>query len=249
VKSDSLSLLADGEIPMREIIFDTETTGLSARDGDRIIEIGAIEMINRIPTGQTFHEYLNPGDRDVHPDAEKIHGISNADLVDKPNFEDVLPKFKAFFGEGTLIAHNASFDIGFFNAELKRVGEPAISPERVVDTLEIARRKFPAGPNSLDMLCKRFGISNTHRTLHGALLDSELLADVYIELTGGRQTDLSFVDHDSQNPQIAAAVANKPQRQRATPLEGRLSQAEREAHGEMIEAIGEGAIWKRWLQN
>ena len=144
----------------REIIFDTETTGLSARDGDRVIEIGAIEMINRVPTGKTFHEFLDPGDRQVHPDAEAIHGISNEQLVGKPTFADLLDKFLDFFGHGTLIAHNATFDVGFLDAELKRVGKPPIDPSRVIDTLQIARKKFPAGPNSLDALCNRFGISN-----------------------------------------------------------------------------------------
>ncbi len=233
---------------MREIIFDTETTGLSARDGDRIIEIGAIEMIDRIPTGRTFHEYLNPGDREVHPDAEKIHGISNADLVDKPGFADILPKFKEFFAEGMLVAHNATFDVGFFNAELKRVGEPSLDTSRVVDTLAIARRKFPAGPNSLDMLCKRFGISNTHRTLHGALLDSELLADVYVELTGGRQTGLSFSDSDENTTGPELTAGNSAQRQRDIPLAPRVSDTDLAAHARMIDAMGDKAIWKKWQQ-
>ena len=182
---------------MREIIFDTETTGLSPEQGDRIIEIGAIEMVNRFPTGKTYHQYLHPGDRAIHPDAQNVHGISIEDLADKPSFSDVLDEFLAFFGEGQLIAHNAKFDMGFINAELKRLNQPTIENDRVIDTLVIARRKYPGARNSLDALCDRFGISNAHRTLHGALLDSELLADVYIELTGGRQAGFSL-DHESE---------------------------------------------------
>ena len=172
---------------MREIIFDTETTGLSPENGDRIIEIGAIELVNRFPTGNTFHEYLHPGDQEIHPDAERIHGISMAQLEGKPSFADILPKFLAFFETGTLIAHNAKFDVGFFDAELRRVNQAPIDVTRVVDTLAIAKRKFPGARNSLDALCDRFGISRASRTLHGALLDSELLADVY-ELMDARST-------------------------------------------------------------
>lgn len=233
---------------MREIIFDTETTGLSPADGDRVIEIGAIEMINRFPTGLTFHEYLDPGDRQVHPDAEAVHGISNAQLKGKPSFADILPKFLEFFGEGTLIAHNAKFDIGFFNAELKRVGQKPIDDNRVVDTLMIARRKFPGAKNSLDALCSRFGISNTHRTLHGALLDSELLADVYLELTGGRQVGLGLDDATPAQQTSGSEIEQSAsaQRQRTTPLPSRLSLEEKAAHAAMIEQMGDGAIWRKW---
>jgi len=167
---------------IREIIFDTETTGLSAKDGDRVIEIGAIELINRFPTGNIFHVFINPEGKEVHPDALEVHGISNAFLADKPNFADTIGDFDAFFGEGNLVAHNASFDMGFLNAELRRIDRPAIDPNRVVDTLTLARRKFPGQRNSLDALCSRFGIDNSRREKHGALLDSELLAEVYLEL-------------------------------------------------------------------
>ena len=234
---------------MREIIFDTETTGLSPEDGDRIIEIGAIELVNRFPTGNTFHEYIHPGDREIHPDAERIHGISLEQLKDKPRFEDVLPKFLEFFASGTLIAHNAKFDVGFFDAELARLKQAPIDQTRVVDTLAIAKRKFPGARNSLDALCDRFGISRASRTLHGALLDSELLADVYIELTGGRQVGMSLeiaadvaLDAQNQNDDM-----NQQSRQRPKPLPSRLTQEEIEAHDAMIEKLGEKAIWGRFL--
>lgn len=234
---------------MREIIFDTETTGLFPKDGDRVIEIGAIEMVNRFPTGNTFHEYLHPGNREINPEAQKIHGISIEQLKDKPSFADILPMFHEFFGDGILIAHNASFDIGFFNAELKRVNQPPIAVDRVIDTLAIAKRKFPGARNSLDALCDRFGISNAHRTLHGALLDSELLADVYIELTGGRQVGLSLeqeTDESTRSGAIGATSEHAPQRKRANPLPSRLTAEEKSAHATMIEKIGEGAIWNTW---
>lgn len=233
---------------MREIIFDTETTGLSPADGDRIIEIGAIELINRFPTGKTFHEYLHPGDREIHPDAQKVHGITAEQLKDKPSFENILPQFLEFFGEGTLIAHNAKFDVGFFDAELKRVNQPSIDGTRVVDTLAIAKRKFPGARNSLDALCDRFGISRASRTLHGALLDSELLADVYIELTGGRQVGMSLeVEPEPVSQQVTLENEQSHQtRQRPRQLASRLTAEEKAAHTAMIEAIGEDAIWSKW---
>ena len=233
---------------MREIIFDTETTGLSPEQGDRIIEIGAVEMVNRFPTGKTYHQYLHPGDRPIHPDAQNVHGISIEDLEGKPSFEDVLDEFMAFFGEGQLIAHNAKFDMGFINAELKRVKRPAIENDRVIDTLVIARRKFPGARNSLDALCDRFGISNAHRTLHGALLDSELLADVYIELTGGRQAGFSL-DHEPQSKverEEEDTVATSQSRIRPRPLAARETETTKAAHAAFIESLGEQAIWKKW---
>lgn len=232
---------------MREIIFDTETTGLSPENGDRIIEIGAIELVNRFPTGNTFHEYLHPGDQEIHPDAQRIHGISREQLKDKPSFGDILPKFQEFFGDGTLIAHNARFDVGFFDSELARVGQPPVDGTRVVDTLAIAKRKFPGARNSLDALCDRFGISRATRTLHGALLDSELLADVYIELTGGRQVGMSLeIASGDTSSADDEAVATSPLRKRDRPLDSRLSAQETIAHNTMIENMGDGAIWNRW---
>ena len=232
---------------MREIIFDTETTGLSPKDGDRIIEIGAIELINRFPTGKTFHEYLNPEDQEIHPDAQKVHGITKEQLKDKPTFSEILPKFLEFFGDGVLVAHNAKFDVGFFDAELKRVNQPAIDGTRVVDTLAIAKRKYPGARNSLDALCDRFGISRASRTLHGALLDSELLADVYIELTGGRQVGMSLemVSDDLEQDLVHETGVAAP-RSRPTPLPDRLSDGEVKAHDAMIEAMGENAVWSKW---
>ena len=233
---------------MREIIFDTETTGLSADDGDRIIEIGAIELINRFPTGNTFHEYIHPGNREIHPDAERIHGISLEQLKDKPKFEEILPKFLEFFADGTLIAHNAKFDVGFFDAELKRVNQPPIDITRVVDTLAIAKRKFPGARNSLDALCDRFGISRASRTLHGALLDSELLADVYIELTGGRQVGMSLevVAEPAPGAETGDGSVSAARRQRPTPLASRVSAEEKARHDAFVEKIGEDAIWNKW---
>lgn len=233
---------------MREIIFDTETTGLSAENGDRIIEIGAIELVNRFPTGKTFHEYLHPGDQEIHPDAERIHGISMAQLEGKPSFADILPKFLEFFETGTLIAHNAKFDIGFFDAELRRVNQPPVDVTRVVDTLAIAKRKFPGARNSLDALCDRFGISRASRTLHGALLDSELLADVYIELTGGRQVGMSL----EAMPEEQSSTDQSPDqtsfsvRARPNALPPRLTDDDKATHEAFIQGMGDKAIWAKW---
>lgn len=233
---------------LREIIFDTETTGLSPRDGDRVIEIGAVELVNRFPTGKTFHLFINPEEREVHPDALNIHGISNAFLKDKPVFSDILDQFEEFFGHGNLVAHNAEFDAGFLNAELARCGLPGIDPTRIVDTLKIARRKFPGQRNSLDALCSRFGVDNSHREKHGALLDSELLAEVYIELLGGRQASLTLEPETASDARSNATQnSNAPQTQRTRPmpLPSRLSPADAEAHRAFVETLGEKSIWKK----
>ena len=233
---------------MREIIFDIETTGLSPENGDRIIEIGAIELVNRFPTGKTFHEYLHPGDQEIHPDAERIHGISKAQLEGKSSFADILPKFQEFFGNGTLIAHNAKFDVGFFDAELHRVNQPPVDTTRVVDTLTIAKRKYSGARNSLDALCDRFGISRASRTLHGALLDSELLADVYIELTGGRQVGMSLevASDDNRSADFGVDDESLTVRQRPNPLPTRLTAQEKAAHDAFIQSMGDDAIWSKW---
>lgn len=227
---------------MREIVFDTETTGLDPRE-DRVIEIGGLELVNRFPSGRTFHVYLNPQGRSVHPDAQAVHGISNADLADKPAFHDIVSDFLDFIDGARLVAHNATFDMGFVNAELARVGELPIGPDRVVDTLLIARRKHPMGPNSLDALCKRYGVDNSRRAFHGALLDAELLADVYIELMGGRQAALGF------EPAAAEAVARSGETEGAFAFvrerRPRLTAAESAAHEELVARLGENAIWKR----
>lgn len=233
---------------MREIIFDTETTGLDSKS-DRVIEIGGIELVNHFPTGRTFHVYINPDGTRVHPDALAVHGISDAFLADKPKFAEIAADLLAFFDGAQWIAHNANFDIGFINAEFARLGLPPVQPEKVTDTLALARRKHPMGPNSLDALCRRYGIDNTHRTKHGALLDSELLADVYIELIGGRQTALTL-SNDRSRPVAAGSsassddepVSHLPQRERA--LAPRLSATDAAAHAAMVEKLGGAAIWK-----
>lgn len=233
---------------MREIILDTETTGLDFRL-DRIIELGGVELVNKFPTGRTFHEYINPGDRRVHPEAQAVHGISDADLADKPEFGDIAEKFLEFIEGANIVAHNASFDASFINAELERIGADPVPPDRVIDTLAIARRKHPMGPNSLDALCRRYGIDNGHRTLHGALLDSELLAEVYIELIGGRQAalglDASATDSDrEETTTVSVTVSARP-----TPLPSRLSEAELQAHAKLVEKLGESAIWRNVQAN
>ena len=226
---------------MREIIFDTETTGLDASE-DRVIEIGGVEMVDRFLTGRTFHVFINPGDRRVHPDAVAIHGITDERLKDEPPFADIADAFLEFVGDGRLVAHNANFDMGFVNAEMARLGRPAFPHDRVLDTLSLARRKNPMGPNTLDALCKRFGVDNSARDKHGALLDSELLAEVYIELIGGRQTSLGL---DASNAGNRAAATAHPGA-RPAPLPPRLSDEERAAHAERWSTIlGEGSVWAR----
>jgi DNA polymerase-3 subunit epsilon len=230
---------------MREIIFDTETTGLDPRE-ERVIEIGGIELVKRFPTGRSFHVYINPQGREVHAEALAVHGISNADLADKPVFDDIVEKFMAFIDGAHLVAHNATFDINFINAEFARLGHPAIEPGRIVDTLLIARRKHPMGPNSLDALCRRYGIDNARRTKHGALLDSELLSEVYIELIGGKQAALGLevaeriAVEETWTETAASAAARRP-----TPLPSRLSEVELAAHRVLVQGLGETAIWAR----
>ncbi len=177
----------------REIILDTETTGLNPAEGDRIVEIGALEMVNHAPTGRTCHLYINP-ECEIGADAVAIHGLTNEILKDKPVFAEIVDAFIEFIADSQLVIHNAPFDMGFINAELKRLGREELPMERAIDTLSLARRKFPGSQASLDALCRRFNIDNSHRTLHGAMIDTDLLADVYVELIGGRQPGLSFTD-------------------------------------------------------
>ena len=225
---------------MREIVLDTETTGLKPADGHRVVELGCVELLNRIPTGATFHVYLNP-DRDMPAEAFAVHGLSSDFLKDKPRFAEVADDFIAFIADAPIVAHNASFDHGFLCHELKLISRPGISFERVVDTLMLARRKHAAGPYSLDALCARYGIDNSRRTKHGALLDAEILAEVYLELIGGRQATLGLAD-DIELPESsidgAIVVRTRPE-----PLEPRVSEAEREAHRAFIATLGENAIW------
>ena len=229
---------------MREIVFDTETTGLDPFQGDRLVEIGCIELVNRFPTGKTFHCYFNP-ERDMPEQAFKVHGLSIDFLKDKPLFATKVEELLAFLGdEAALVAHNAMFDLGFLNAELERAGSAGVSRDRIVDTLLLARRKHPGGANRLDDLCVRYAIDNSRRTKHGALLDAELLAEVYIELIGARQAQLVL----SQTA-VPIRVAGEPivLRERPAPLPPRLSEDERAAHRQFIATLGESAIWRDYV--
>ncbi|MFY0612363.1 MAG: DNA polymerase III subunit epsilon [Hyphomicrobiaceae bacterium] len=225
----------------REIVLDTETTGLKANGGDRLVEIGCIEIINRIPSGIEFHAFINPEGREVHPEAEAIHGISNAFLEDKPAFSEIVTGFIDFIGSDQLVIHNAPFDIGFINMELQRIEQPVITMDRVVDTLALARQKHPAGPNTLDALCKRYGIDNTIRTKHGAIVDSLLLADVYVELLGERQAKLSLAQKGqaSLESRRMEAVAQRPE-----PLPSRLTADDLARHEAFVETLGDRPLWK-----
>ncbi|MBP7002412.1 DNA polymerase III subunit epsilon [Amaricoccus sp.] len=225
---------------MREIVLDTETTGLDPAAGDRIVELGAVELVNHMPTGRTFHAHVNP-QRAVPEEAVAVHGLTTAFLADKPVFAAVADDFLAFLGEGRLVIHNAAFDIRFLNAEFGWCGRPLLAPGRALDTLDLARRRFPGAANTLDALCRRFGIDNSGRVKHGALLDSELLAEVYLELIGGRQPDLTLTV--VAGPALAAGAWIVPPRPR--PLPPRLTAAEAEAHARFIAELGEAAIWAR----
>ncbi len=228
---------------VREIILDTETTGLDPATGDRIVEIGAVELLNHLPTGRTFHVYINP-ERDMPREAEAVHGLSAAFLKDKPVFAAIAQDFLDFIADATLVIHNASFDMAFLNAELGFLRLASIPPERVVDTLHIARQKHPGAANSLDALCRRYGIDNSKRTKHGALLDSELLADVYLELIGGRQTAL-ILEASVTKKAATAVVAAQMSYRRPAPLPSRLTEEERAAHAAFMAALGENALWKQ----
>jgi DNA polymerase III subunit epsilon len=231
---------------MREIVFDTETTGLDPAQGDRLVEIGCIEMVNRFPTGRVFHQYLNP-ERDMPEAAFRIHGLSIDFLKDKPRFVEVVEELIVFIGDDAqLVAHNAMFDLGFLNAELKRAGKSELSRDRLIDTLMLARRKHPGGSNRLDDLCARYRIDNSRRAKHGALLDAELLAEVYLELIGARQASLGLAEAAAD----AAAVARGPSaasRGRRQPLAARISAAERDAHRGFVASLGEAPIWRHYL--
>jgi len=231
---------------LREIVLDTETTGLDPAQGDRLIEIGCIELINRIPTGREFHSFLNPEPRQVHPQAEAIHGISTAFLRDKPTFDAITESFLSFIGDAPLVIHNAAFDVGFLNTELERLGRAPIAFDRIVESLALARRKHPAGPNSLDALCKRYGIDNTQRTKHGALIDSLLLARVYVELLGERQASLGLLRERGRSTVIQ--IKTVPARSRPQPLPSRLSDEDVAAHLAFVRTLGPHALWSRYLE-
>ncbi len=233
---------------MREIVLDTETTGLNPNGGDRLIEIGCVELFNRIPTGREYHVYINP-ERDVPAEAEKVHGLSTKFLLDKPLFAKIAREFLDFIADDPLVIHNAAFDVGFLNAELDRLTLGPILMDRVVDTLQLARRKHPAGPNTLDALCKRYGIDNSNRIKHGALLDSLLLADVYIELLGERQATLVLAEKsEKQSPDRRSGRGSRTAAQRPAPLPSRVTPETKTAHRAFVETLGSGsATWLDYL--
>lgn len=228
---------------LREIVFDTETTGLSPDNGDRLVEIGAVELINHIPTGRTYHQYINP-ERSVPEEVVAVHGLTEEFLKDYPVFAEVAAAFVEFVGDdGILVAHNASFDIKFINFELKKLGRVEYEWDRVVDTLEIARKKYPGAKNNLDALCKRFGIDNSHRTKHGALLDAELLADVYLELLGGAEPSM-LVGADDTAKTAADSGAIFAAERKVRPLRVfAITPEEEAAHLEFLQSKLKNALW------
>ncbi len=228
---------------MREIVLDTETTGFEPTEGHRIVEIGAVELLNHMPTGRTYHQYINP-QRPMPKEAFEVHGLGDDQLRDKPLFAAIGRAFLDFIGEAQLVIHNAAFDMKFLNHELARADLPVIPFARATDTLMIARQKYPGSPASLDALCRRFGVDNSMREKHGALLDSEILAEVYLELIGGRQPGLVLTDAPGQARQSDATDQAWRPRPRPEPLPTRLTEAERAAHVAFVASLGEIAIWK-----
>ena len=227
----------------REIVLDTETTGLSPATGDKLVEIGCVELINHIPSGKTYHIYLNP-QRSMPEEAFRVHGLSDEFLADKPLFSTVAEEFCAFIGDATLIIHNAPFDMGFLNAELGKLGRGPLR-NTVIDTVMLARERHPGARVSLDALCKHYGIDNSRRTLHGALLDSEILAEVYLELIGGKQVSLALVAENSVSAaQALASFAKAPRR--PLPLPPRLTERELVAHAAFIATLGPDALWTEY---
>ncbi|MTH78266.1 DNA polymerase III subunit epsilon [Paracoccus aestuariivivens] len=233
---------------MREIVLDTETTGFDPTTGDRIVEIGAVELFNHLPTGKTFHVYINP-EREMPKEAFEVHGLGDDFLRDKPKFAEIAGDFVEFIGaDAKLVIHNAQFDMKFLNAELTKVGHPSMPYSRAVDTLELARKKFPGAQNSLDALCRRFRIDNSNRTLHGALLDSELLAEVYLALRGGRQPGLVLeaVAANGQTGATAQGRDGNPRGARPRELAPRITESEAESHAAFVEKLGDKAVWLRY---
>lgn len=231
---------------MREIVLDTETTGMDPSQGDRLVEIGCVELINHVPTGRTYHQYINP-ERDVPAGAVAVHGLTEAFLRDKPTFAEIYTDFLDFIGDdGKMVIHNAEFDVKFLNAELLNVGFPGFRLKDVIDTLKIARERFPGSPASLDALCRRFGVDNTGRELHGALLDAELLAEVYLELCGGRQHGLGLnpvLGASSTNTSVLGGIAIQSRKQREK-RDFPISDEEREAHEALLNSLTD-PIWRR----
>ncbi len=229
---------------MREIVLDTETTGFEPESGDRIVEIGAVELLNFMPTGRTYHQYINP-ERSMPQEAFEVHGLGDDFLRDKPVFAKIAQDIVDFIGDAKLVIHNAKFDMKFINAELGWLNRTPIPFTQAIDTLEIARRKFPGSPASLDALCRRFGIDNSSRTLHGALLDSEILAEVYLELVGGRQPDFALgANSPGQKSGNTSDDVWRPM-QRPTPLSPRIHPEETAVHNAFVETLGDDALWKR----
>ena len=231
---------------MREIVLDTETTGFDPEEGDRIVEIGTIELMNHLPTGNTYHQYINP-ERSMPRAAFEVHGLGDEFLADKPVFASIGQAFLDFVGDAKLVIHNAAFDMKFLNFELKRMRLRSLPWEQAIDTLAIAKRRFPGSPASLDALCRRFGVDNSRREKHGALLDSEILAEVYLELIGGRQPDLVLgaAPKQSAPTKAAAPVSNWRPYPRPNPLPPRLTADEYEAHEALLTKLGDSPIWKR----
>lgn len=225
---------------MREIVLDTETTGFDPKTGDRIVEIGAVELMGHVATGNTYHQYINP-ERGMPADAFEVHGLGDEFLRDKPKFAAVGQAFLDFVGDSKMIIHNAAFDMNFLNFELGKMGLRQLPWEQALDTLAIARKKFPGSPSSLDALCRRFGIDNSSRTLHGALLDSEILAEVYLELIGGKQPDFGLSTR--AEPKAGDDTSEWSARPRTTPLPSRLSEKENAAHAEFVSKLGGDVLW------
>jgi len=233
---------------MREIVLDTETTGFEPDEGDRIVEIGAVELFNHLPTGRVYHQYINP-ERAMPQAAFEVHGLGDEFLRDKPPFREIAAAFVEFIGDARLVIHNAAFDLKFLNAELGWLNLPPIPWERAVDTLAMARTRFPGAPASLDALCRRFGVDNSAREKHGALLDCELLAEVYLELVGGRQPDFALAPagegERSEAADLDTAGPWRP-RPRPAPLAPRITDDERAAHEAFVARLGEGALWRKF---
>lgn len=227
----------------REIVLDTETTGLNPAEGHRIVEIGALEMINHVPTGKTFHVYINP-ERPIDPDAIAVHGITDERVAGEPVFADIADAFIEFLGASKLVIHNASFDMGFINAELERLGQPQLPADRAIDTLMLARRKFPGAQASLDALCRRFNIDNSHRELHGAMVDTDLLADVYIELIGGRQPGLTLNVSDQAVATDQTGSMPSVSRTMRPPRPHDATADEIEAHNAFIDRLPD-PLWRQ----
>ncbi|ETW12773.1 DNA polymerase III subunit epsilon [Roseivivax marinus] len=228
---------------MREIVLDTETTGFDPETGDRIVEIGAVELWNHVATGRTYHQYINP-ERGMPQEAFEVHGLGDDFLRDKPVFAKIADEFLAFVGDATLVIHNAPFDMKFLNAELRWCKRKLLPMEQALDTVAMARKKFPGSPASLDALCRRFAIDNSSRTLHGALLDSEILAEVYLELIGGKQPDFGLSQSQSSGAAAAADADWRP-RPRPEPLPSRITDEEKAAHAAFVEKLGDKALWAR----